>query len=141
MSDCSSNSCVHTSLHKKHRCPLNGREYNEVSIKTVMHHIKNPWNWEGNSLNYYFCDDPECDVVYFGQDDTVITRTAVRTKVGIKEQSGDALVCYCFGVTANEAATNPQVKSFVIEKTKGQICECETHNPSGMCCLKDFPKT
>jgi len=40
----------------------------------------------------------------------------------------------------DEAATQPDAKSFVIEKTKGHFCECEARNPSGKCCLKDFPK-
>ena len=65
----------------------------------------------------------------------------MRTRVGIKEQSDDSLICYCFGVTAQEAATNPEVKAFVIEETKEHVCECEARNPSGKCCSKDFPKS
>ena len=140
MSDCCSNSCVTRKTHKQHRCPVNGKEYKEVSRKTMMHHIKDPWNWKGKSQSYYFCDDPSCDVVYFGQDDSVIDKTQIRTAVGINKSSGEALVCYCFGVSINQAATNPAPKEFVIEMTKNHICECEARNPSGKCCLKDFPK-
>ena len=106
-----------------------------------MHHIKEPWHWQGNSQSYYFCDNPECNVVYFGQDNSVIEKTDVRTSVGVKEKLGDSLVCYCFGVTADEASANPEAKAFVIDKTKSHICECEVRNPSGKCCLKDFPES
>ena len=33
-----------------------------------MHQINEPWRWQGNSQSYCFCDNPECNVVYFGQD-------------------------------------------------------------------------
>lgn len=72
-----------------------------------MHHIKEPWNWEEKKQSYYFCDDPECEVVYFGHDDSIIERPAVRTQVGIKDKSDDAQVCYCFGVSVKDAATLP----------------------------------
>jgi len=117
---------------------VNGKEYKSVTEKTVLHHIKEPWRQQNKSQSYFFCDDPECDVVYFGQDNTVIEKSAIRTSVGVKEKSKDALICYCFGVTVHEAATHPETKKFVIEKTKGRFCECEARNPSGRCCLKDF---
>mgnify|MGYP001813736208 CR=1 FL=1 len=141
MSDCCSNSCSDIETHNTHQCPVNGKEYKGVSKKTILHQIKTPWLWNSRQQNYYFCDDPECDVVYFGQDDFVIKKSELRMKVGVKEKSDDALVCYCFGVTAQDAATNPEVKAFVMEETKGHVCECEARNPSGKCCLKDFPKS
>ena len=140
MSDCCSDSCSSNESLNTYRCPVNGREYRGVSEKTILHHIKSPWLWNGKQQNYYFCDDPECDVVYFGQNDSVVNKSELRTTVGMKEKSDDALVCYCFGVTANQAATNPDIKAFIVEETKGHICECEARNPSGRCCLRDFPK-
>ena len=79
--------------------------------------------------------------MYFGQDDSLIKKSDLRTAVGIKDRSDNSLVCYCFGVSVKEATRNPEAKEFVIEKTKKQICECEARNPSGKCCLKDFPKS
>ena len=140
MSDCcSKSSCVSTETYDTHRCPVNGKEYKGVSEKTILHHIKTPWLWRRTSHEYYFCDDPECEVVYFGQDNSVINTSELRTTVGVKEKSGDALVCYCFGVTTQQAATNPEAKEFVVKETKEHVCECEARNPSGKCCLKDFP--
>ena len=141
MSDCCSNSCSNIETHDKHRCPVNGKEYKGVSEKTILHHINEPWKWDGKQQNYYFCDDPECDVVYFGQDDSVIKKSELRTIVGIKEKSDTFPICYCFGLTASQASTSPEAKAFVVQKTKEHVCECEARNPSGKCCLKDFPNT
>ena len=125
---------------KKHVCPVNCQEYNEVPSSTVMHHISEPWRWQHKEQGYYFCNDPDCNVVYFGQDDSIIETSSLRTRVGIKEQSEMALICYCFGINKQQALKKPETKAFVIEQTQKQNCSCTTSNPSGRCCLKDFPK-
>ncbi|MBI4808865.1 MAG: copper chaperone Copz family protein [Nitrosomonadales bacterium] len=137
MSDCCSPS---TSLPKKHRCPRNGIEYTEVSARTIAHHLKQPSSWQDSGRRYFFCDDPGCDVVYFGEDDSVILKSQLRTRVGVKEADDDALLCYCFGITRADALGDPAIKDFVVDKTRQGLCFCETSNPSGRCCLKDFPK-
>ena len=80
-------------------------------------------------------------MVYFGQDNSIIEKSSLRTIVGVKEKSGTFPICYCFGVSANQAATTPETKAFIVQKTKQHVCECEVRNPSGKCCLKDFPKS
>ncbi len=151
MSDCCStnntpdNSTGRTAPNK-HICPVNGKPYTKIPRHTIFHHLKQPWLWshddkEHEEQNYYFCDDPDCDVVYFAEDNRVIYSSQLRTKVGIKERdNSNELVCYCFGVTFSDAQLSDAPKAFVIEKTKQKICACETRNPSGRCCLKDFPK-
>lgn len=111
-----------------------------VSPKTIKHHIKEPWSWNEKHQGYYFCSDPDCSVVYFGQDDSVIEKKLVRTEIGVKENSENALVCYCFGVTKAQATISALARQFVLEETKQKECACETRNPSGKCCLSDFPK-
>lgn len=81
-----------------------------------------------------------CQIVYFGEDDSVIKTSALRTLVGIKEKSSNSLLCYCYGITYKDYIKTPNIKSFVVQQTKEKNCACETHNPSGRCCLKDFPK-
>jgi hypothetical protein len=124
----------------KHRCPVNGREYPSVSTTTILHHITEPWNWDQKEQGYYFCDDPDCHVVYYGQDNSIIEKNALRTPVGLKQKTDTALVCYCFGVHMNEARADGNIREFVVEKTRERSCACEIRNPSGRCCLKDFPK-
>ena len=96
--------------------------------------------WDNKDQRYFFCDDPNCDVVYFGEDKSVILKSQLRTKVGLKEATEDALLCYCFGVTKADGLSNPSIKNFVSAETKQGLCSCETSNPSGRCCLKDFPR-
>lgn len=125
---------------KKYRCPVNGKEYGSVGVKTILHHLVAPWKKELSSKSYYYCTDKDCDVVYFGQDDSVISKTDLRTKVGIKEKEPGRTVCYCFGISYSEAEENTVAVNFVKDKTKQSLCSCETSNPSGRCCLKNFPK-
>jgi Zinc binding domain len=139
MSDCCSTD-KHTLSPKKSKCPVNGMEYIAVSAQTISHHIKSSWKWEEKKQGYYFCDDPACDVVYFGEDGSVVSKQALRQPVGIKEASPESLICYCFGVTKSAAAAEPNVRDYVIQQTKTGMCSCETSNPSGRCCLKDFPR-
>lgn len=126
------------SIHpRKCRCPVNGQEYSEVSARTITHNLKDAWNWDSKGRCYFFCDDPECEVTYFDDVGAVILKSQLRT--AFKEQSADALVCYCFGVT-KAAAKDPRVKAFVVQQTSQGQCSCVTSNPSGRCCLADFPK-
>lgn len=67
--------CCDTSEQKKHTCPVNGKPYTEVPRSTVIHHVNTPWMQSLEARRYYFCDDPECDVVYFGSDDSTISKT------------------------------------------------------------------
>ena len=140
MADCCTASECKTTHPKKLRCPVNGVEYAEVSARTITHHIKNSWQWQDKGLRYFFCDDPRCEVVYFGEDGSTITASQLRTPVGVKDGSGDALLCYCFGVTRADAQNDPEIRDFVAAQTKQGLCACDTRHPSGRCCLKDFPR-
>jgi len=138
MSDCCSTSTCETRVDR-HRCPVNGREYSQVAATTILHHLNQPWCNELKPQRYFFCDDPDCYVVYFGEDNRVIEKAALRTQVGIKSHSDDAPLCYCFGVSRRDAINNPSIRDFVVQQTREKHCACETRNPSGRCCLKDFP--
>ncbi len=128
------------SLPRKFACPLNARQYSEVARKTILQHIHQPWQHTLDAEKYYFCDDPDCDVVYFGLDGSTICKEQLRTRVGIKEQDANAPVCYCFGVSKALASKDHQIREFVIRQTQTHHCACDIRNPSGRCCLKDFPK-
>ena len=142
MSDCccSSSDCNIIPLDK-HICPTNGKSYKTIPVRAVTHHVKRPWDLDSKGKTFYFCDDPDCDVVYFTNENSVITKSELRTDIGIKSASPESMLCYCYGVTRADFVENPSVKDFVIEQTKLGFCSCDTSNPSGKCCLKDFPKT
>jgi len=52
----------------------------------------------------------------------------------------DSPLCYCFGISMNDYRRDPSLKDVVSAKTKAGLCSCKTMNPSGNCCLKDFPE-
>ncbi|MBF0280032.1 MAG: hypothetical protein HQM13_19700 [SAR324 cluster bacterium] len=140
MIDCCNSSKSTSGAPSSHICPINGKSYQIVESKTVLHHLRSPWDYEEKDYQHYFCDDPECDVVYFTNQGSVICKDRLRTSIGQKEKGDDRILCYCFGVSAKQVDENPSIKGFVIEQTKNQNCDCETRNPSGHCCLKNFPR-
>jgi hypothetical protein len=127
-------------LPGRHRCPVNGRDYPEVSARTVACHVAEGVVWRHGARHYFFCEDPACEVVYFGDDGSTILKTQLRTRVGLKEDTPDSLLCYCFGISREDFRRDPSRREFVVAKTRAGLCSCETRNPSGRCCLKDFPK-
>lgn len=141
MHNCCATSICENTHPKKHCCPVNGHEYSEVSARTIAHHVSEAWNWQQTAKRYFFCDDPACEVVYFGDDGSTLLKSQLRTRVGVKEAFDDALLCYCFGVSKKDFRTTPATRDFVLAQTKAGLCSCETSNPSGRCCLKDFPKS
>lgn len=145
MSDCCSNKksgcdsqSDSRSFPRKFTCPKNSKDYIAVTKKTIIHHLNKPWEKELIEEQYYFCDDPECEVVYFGLKGSVIKKSELRTKVGIKEKDDSALICYCFGVSKSAAKENAEIKTYIKQNTKKSLCACDIRNPSGRCCLKDF---
>lgn len=140
MSDCCDGDSCSTKRPTKLPCPRSGQACNAVEVRTILHHLARPWKWEAGEQTYYFCDDPRCEVVYFGGDGETILQDSLRTPVGIKTQADDALICYCFGVTRAQACHDPAIKAYVVEQTKTKHCACDIRNPSGRCCLKDFPR-
>lgn len=139
MKGCCNSGRSNKAMPKKHLCPTNGREYSTVPTATIVHHLKHPWTWEDLEETYYFCDAPDCEVVYFSSSNKTILRNQIRTTLGQKEQSDKAILCYCFGVTQGDYALNKGLKAYVIKQTKNKLCACTIRNPSGKCCLKDFP--
>lgn len=141
MSDCCNTSSKLSNPPKRQTCPRNGIEYRQVSALTIKHQIKRPWAWQSYDQSYFFCTDPNCSVVYFSEDDTIIEASELRSPIGVKTHSEEALICYCFGITVAQAQSDPSLKNYVVRETKLGQCACETRNPSGKCCLSSFPKT
>lgn len=69
-----------------------------------------------------------------------LSKSALRVITSVKEQDGKAVLCHCFGISRDDFLGDSSVKNFVMEQTKAGCCSCETSNPSGRCCLKDFPR-
>ncbi len=137
MSDCYSQHPE--SSTQRYPCPACGRIGKPVSIKTILHQIKQPWLFKQLNKHYFFCAETVCDVVYFVEDNLLIRTNDLRQSVGLKDQTEQAILCYCFAISVADAKKNPALKQFVLDKTENKLCACEIRNPSGKCCLKDFP--
>lgn len=135
MANCHTVSDARLSHTRKRPCPRCGADCADVSADTITHHLSAPWTWSPDAERYFFCANPECDVVYFGSDGSTLARDALRTRVGIKEDNDDALECYCFKLTRAELQRTPALRQFIVDKTRAGECTCETSNPSGRCCL------
>jgi len=150
MSDCCSTSestapePVKTS--SKVNCVSCGSVSLPVERLTLLHQLKHPQLMNIPEVSFHFCVEPDCDLVYFGDDKTVYRRNDLRQDVGQKSTNPDRTLCYCFDVKQSnileerEMTGQSQSKAFVMEQVKLKRCACDTRNPSGQCCLKDFPK-
>jgi hypothetical protein len=144
MSDCCSSSSNCSSelskVSKKQLCPQCEKNGTLLPIATVYQHLKQSWSWEPQGEHFYFCEASNCEVVYFDEHGSLIKQSEIRTPIGVKTQQANDLICYCYGVSVQAAKKDADIKSFVIGMTKQGSCACEIRNPSGRCCLKDFPK-
>jgi hypothetical protein len=133
---------TNSSIPGKAVCPINGQLYAQISRRAVLHQVRQPWRRDLTAQQYYFCDDSNCEVVYFGDDQQVILQHDVRQPVGQKSTAPDKPVCYCFDIRLTDLQTDNdriRLKTFVTEQTRSSACDCEIRNPSGKCCLRDFP--
>lgn len=120
-------------------CPANGQAYRPVSRKTVLHHLQRPWARALGDV-YYFCTDPDCQVVYFDNAGEYVSKDRLRMEIGQKSRESGRMICYCFDLAAADIERDPpRCREFVVEHTRAGLCGCEIRNPSGRCCLTDFP--
>ena len=127
-------------------CTACGEMARSVEWSTLLHQLKHPLPMNFLEGFFYFCTQVECDVVYFGIDDTIYQQNHLRQEVGQKSKDPSRLLCYCFGISEadvrkelDETGKSP-ARDFVTEQIKMKRCACDIRNPSGKCCLKDFPR-
>ena len=123
-------------------CPVSrtrSKHVDALTVKSLVRHL--PWGML--PTQYYFCESPDCDMVYFPSNPEAPTfrRADLWVRVGVKEAEDPISVCYCFGITRKDIWDEIQQtgKSTVVERIKTEVkaanCACEVKNPSGRCCL------
>ena len=137
MSDCCSSASA-SDRTVQAACPRCGGRCNHVAHRTLLHHLREPWHSPLAAESYFFCGNPTCELVYFGDNGTQIVGDQLRTPVGQKLTGDERLLCYCFGITAGMYRDDPSLKGYVSRYTREGQCACEIRNPSGRCCLKEF---
>lgn len=123
-------------------CPANGAPSKQVDSLTVKSLVRKlPLGMP--CTQYYFCEAPDCDVVYFALDRKVprFTREDLRVRVGAKETREPIPICYCFDFSRQDilheilSTGNSTVGKRIAEQIRAGNCACEVKNPSGKCCL------
>jgi NAD(P)H-nitrite reductase large subunit len=86
--------------------------------------------------------------VYFPADPSapLFRRNDLSVRVGLKEKQDPIPVCYCFGFTRQDIASEirengkPTIPDKIKAEVKAGRCACEVKNPSGKCCLGNVTK-
>ena len=96
---------------------------------------------------YYYCVSPDCDIVYFPENQgTPFYTNHLRVQVGTKEREDPKPLCYCFGFDESDfrdeikATGHTTISAQIVKLVKAGMCACDTRNPSGACCLGDITK-
>lgn len=123
-------------------CPVNGSRSKRVDTLTVKSLVRKlPLGMPDSQ--YYFCDSPDCEVVYFPLDaqGPVFRCGDLLVPVGVKQTAGPIPICYCFGFTRQDIEDEiaKTGRSTVADRIAAEVraghCACEVKNPSGKCCL------
>lgn len=129
-------------------CPVSGTRSKQVDLLTVRSLVRRlPFG--AKPAQYYFCDAPGCDVVYFPsrQEAPTFRRADLCVRVGAKEGEDPIPVCYCFGITREDIRREIHQTGAcgVAERIRAEVqadhCACEVKNPSGKCCLGSVERT
>ncbi len=130
------------------KCPVCGQVGDSVSINTVKSLVQNE-NIDVENQYFNICRSKSCEVVYYSREQA-IDQDAVKVPVWFKEKAEPKVLCYCSNNTEDDIL---KAVMDIGEKDIGKIlkatgimnkCECETHNPTGKCCLstvKEFIET
>jgi hypothetical protein len=119
----------------------------KVATTTVDRILKDGPRRTLMNTQYYFCETPTCEVVYFSNETRqYFTKDDVRLRVGLKETEDPIPICYCFGHTVASAREEiartgrSTVVASITAEIKAGRCACEIKNPSGSCCLGEVSR-
>ncbi len=123
------------------QCGRRGKPVGVVTLKSLL--VPAARAMLDAKATHYFCQDPSCAVVYFG-DGRVYRTQDVTVPVFQKSPSAEVPVCYCFGWTRARmrAEIERTGRSTAAETISAHIqadrCACELTNPQGSCCLANI---
>lgn len=125
-------------------CPVSGTLSRKVQRRTLEHLLKPEKIDSIQKVQYYYCKEPACDVIYFSNEEVpFFTTDDVAVKVFVKDQGAEVPVCYCFDWT--RARIKQQISETgkstaaleIAQEIKAGNCSCDVKNPKGECCLGD----
>jgi len=129
----------------KAACPISGTLSRKVQHRTLEHLLKPAKISSLRHVQYFYCKEPICNVIYFSNENVPFFATDdVAVKVFVKDQGDDVPVCYCFNWT--RARIKQQIRETgkstaaieIAREIKAGNCACDIKNPKGECCLGDI---
>jgi hypothetical protein len=127
-------------------CPQCQGLMKPIDRNVLIHQVMAPLNQSIPVEIFFFCSKTNCRAVYFSPSGFVVETTDMRYEISEKLASEERTICYCYGITYRQVVNeikkdgHSTSKEFVVEQTKLKNCACDVRNPSGRCCLKEFPK-
>ncbi|MFA5803044.1 MAG: hypothetical protein WC879_00245 [Melioribacteraceae bacterium] len=125
-------------------CPVCKTRSRKVQRRTTEHLLKAEKVGAIQKVQYYYCTNPECKVVYFSNEAVpYFTVDDVKVKVFAKDRGDNVNVCYCFDWTRGrikqqiEETGKSTASMEIAREVKAGNCECDIKNPKGECCLGD----
>ncbi len=125
-------------------CPISKTLSRKVQRRTLEHLLKADKVGSIRDVQYYYCLEPSCDVVYFSNENVpYFSVDDVKVKVFPKDKGDDVHVCYCFDWTRGRikeqiAETGKSTAALEITReVKAGNCDCDIKNPKGECCMGD----
>ena len=133
-----------TNAPARAECPVSKTVSRKVQRKTIEHLLTEEKAGLIQHVQYYYCAEPECNVVYFSNENVpYFSIDDLRVKVFAKDKRDDVNVCYCYDWTRGRIkeeiaqigkSTAPQQ---IAKEVKAGNCQCDIKNPKGECCLGD----
>ena len=134
----------------KAECPISKTLSRKIQRRTLEHLLKPEKIDSIQNVQYYYCREPTCNVVYFSNENApFFSIDEVAVKVFAKDRGDNVPVCYCFDWT--RARIKQQIKETrkglppgrstaaleIARAIKAGQCACDLKNPKGECCLGD----
>ncbi len=133
-----------TAAPAKAVCPVSGRRSGKIQRCTLEHLLKPGKADALRPVQYYYCNDPNCKVVYFSNEQApYFTTDDLAVRVFAKDPGDEVPVCYCFNWTRarlfqeiRDTGQSTAVRE-ITREIKADNCHCDITNPKGACCLGD----
>jgi hypothetical protein len=123
-------------------CPLSKTLSRKIQRRTLEHLLKPEKLGSLREVQYYYCKEPTCKVVYFSNENVpFFSVDDVAVKVFAKDQGDEVPVCYCFNWTRariKQEIRETEKSTAAVEiarEIKAGNCACDIKNPKGECCL------
>ncbi|MEA3490878.1 MAG: hypothetical protein U9R27_03170 [Campylobacterota bacterium] len=118
-------------------CPGCMQKGSKIQSDTMIHHVKDISKMGNNG--YSFCHSPECNVVYF-KDEEVFTTDMINKEIGLKDSASErGVICFCYNYFKSELY-EPSLIDKINIRIDNYGSRCDLRNPAGRCCLKDIKR-